>query len=422
MMISDKAPDRCFVWIWLPGQTAPVVAGRIDIQEGRYLFTYGRSYLANPQAIPIDPEALPLRSGTMVKDYGTDALHGAIRDSMPDAWGRRVILNILTGIHGRGADTATLDELTYMLESGSDRIGALDFQASASHYIPRTNTSVDLAELQHSAELVEKGIPLTNDLAQVLNHGTSIGGARPKVLIDSGDKKYIAKFSSSTDQYNVIKAEYIAMKLAGVCGLDVAPVQLERVSGRDVLLIERFDRIRVEDGWCRRAMLSALTLLNLDEMTSRYASYEDFAEIIRHRFANPGKTLNELFGRMVFNILIGNTDDHARNHAAFWDGKSLELTPAYDLCPQLRHGGEASQAMFITGQDNTSRLTTCVRAAGAFMVSTGEAESVIDRQVSCIRQNLDPICHQANLSPVEKETMLRYMLLQPSVFQGYNAH
>ena len=168
-------------------------------------------------------------------------------------------------------------------------------------------------------------------------------------MIEYADRKLIAKFSSSTDTYNVVKSEFVAMRLAAKLGLDAAPVQLAHVAGKDVLLVERFDRVRAEAGWQRRAMVSALTLFGLDEMMARYASYADLTEIIRHRFSQPRETLRELFGRLVFNILCGNTDDHARNHAAFWDGKQLALTPAYDLCPQNRTGNEASQAMLITG-------------------------------------------------------------------------
>ena len=146
-------------------------------------------------------------------------------------------------------------------------------------------------------------------------------------MIDDDERKLIAKFSASTDLYSVVNAEFIAMKLASACGLDVAPVFLIPAGGKDVLLIERFDRVKAANGWHRRAMVSALTILGLDEMMARYASYADLAEVIRHRFTDPKDTLRELFGRICFNILCGNTDDHARNHAAFWDGKMLSLTP-----------------------------------------------------------------------------------------------
>ena len=135
------------------------------------------------------------------------------------------------------------------------------------------------------------------------------------------------------------------------------------MAGKDVLLVERFDRAKTKDDWTRKAMVSALTLFGLDEMMARYASYEDLAEIIRHRFTSPKATLHELYGRLVFNILCGNTDDHARNHAGFWDGEHLTLTPAYDICPQSRSGNVASQAMLIVGDNRTSTLATCLEAA-----------------------------------------------------------
>ncbi len=124
------------------------------------------------------------------------------------------------------------------------------------------------------------------------------------------------------------------MRLANHAGLEVASVQLVTAAKKDVLLIERFDRVKVEKRWSRKAMVSAaLTLFGLDDMMAWYASYEILAEIIRHRFTTPEDTLKELFSRLVFNILCGNTDDHARNHAAFWDGSNLSLTPAYDVYP-----------------------------------------------------------------------------------------
>ena len=112
-------------------------------------------------------------------------------------------------------------------------------------------------------------------------------------------------------------------------------------------------------------------------MLARYASYEDLAELIRHRFSEPKATRRELFGRLVFNILCENTDDHALNRAAVWDGKHLKLTPAYDICPQNRTGNEATQAMLITGEDRRSRLATCLTATPHFQLSAEAAKKVI---------------------------------------------
>ncbi len=309
-----------------------MVAGRLEADNGNILFNYGKSYLERIGSIPIYEPELPLQSGVLPLLEGL-SMPSCIRDAAPDAWGRRVIINKMLGLKGIGTDTSELDELTYLLESGSDRIGALNFQRSPTEYVPRSANNVSIEELIASAKRVEKGVPLTPELDQALFHGSSIGGARPKALIQDQGRKYVAKFSSSSDLFSVVKAEFIAMRLAHLAGLNVAPVRLIKAANKDVLLIERFDRQPKDGSWTRTAMVSALTLLGLDDMMARYASYEVFAEIIRHRFIDPKVTLRELFSRLVFNILCGNTDDHARNHAAFWNGKGLTLTPAYDICP-----------------------------------------------------------------------------------------
>ena len=421
-MISDpraaKSPAEAYVWIWLPGAMDPVVAGLLTrAPGGRLTFNYGQSYLARGDAIAIyDPE-LPLKSGAIVTNPKMQ-LPSCIRDGSPDAWGRRVIINRATGLKGVDAALTDLDELTYLLESGSDRIGALDFQRSATDYVPRARQNATLDELMQSAERVEKGVPLSPDLDQALQHGTSIGGARPKALIGQGAHKFVAKFSASNDLYNVVKAEFIAMRLAKKVGLNVASVQLTRALGKDVLLIERFDRVPSQNGWSRRGIVSALTLLELDETEARYASYEDLATLIRHRFDDPTKTLEELFSRIVFNILCGNTDDHARNHAAFWDGKSLKLTPAYDICPQGRTGGEASQAMLIVGNKRLSQLTVCLDAARNFHVKDDRARALIKQQIETITSAWGPVCDEASLSEVDRAFLWGRQFLNPYAFEG----
>jgi len=149
-------------------------------------------------------------------------------------------------------------------------------------------------------------------------------------------------------------------------------------------------------------MVSALTLFGMDEMMARYASYEDLAEIVRHRFSGPKKTLKELFGRICFNILCGNTDDHARNHAAFWDGRALTLTPAYDVCPQGRTGNVATQAMLIKGEDRSSTLETCLSAAADYQLSEAEALAVIEGQIAAIAENWAETCDTAKVTPADR--------------------
>ena len=421
MMISEKLSSKnhyreAFVWIWLPEETEPVVAGRLEVDNNNLLFNYGKSYLERindtKPAIPIYEPELPLKAGALPLLDGL-SMPGCIRDGAPDAWGRRVIINKKLGLKGASTDTTVLDELSYLLESGSDRIGALDFQLSSSEYEPRSASNVPLEELQDSAARVEKGVPLTPELDIALYHGTAIGGARPKALIEDNDKKYVAKFSSSTDLYNVVKAEFIAMRLASLIGLNVASVKLETAANKDVLLIERFDRAKTKQGWTRKSMVSALTLFALDDMMARYASYETLAEIIRYRFTDPKDTLKELFSRLVFNILCGNTDDHARNHAAFWDGSDLTLTPAYDICPQNRAGNEASQAMLIHENDNLSQLKTCLETAHNFHISEEDAHMVFKKQKETIETNWDAVCIEAQLSEIDRKLFWGRQFLNP---------
>ncbi len=415
--MTSKPSRDAYVWIWLPGETEPVVAGRLMREEAGLSFLYGQSYLARNNAITISEEELPLRSGRQFPLHGL-SLPGCLRDGSPDAWGRRVILNTLVGASGSTAETAELDELTYFLESGSDRIGALDFQSSATEYIPRHHEGASLEELISSAQRVEEGIPLSSELDQALQHGSSIGGARPKALITSGQRKFIAKFPLQSDTYNIVKGEFLAMHLAKLCGLDVAAVELTQAMNKDVLLIERFDRERTKEGWQRRMMQSALTLLKLDEMMARYASYEDFAEIIRRQFNNPRIALQELFARLVFNILCGNNDDHARNHAAFWDGRQYSLTPAYDICPQNRVGREASQAMLIAGNNRSAKLISALEAARHFLVEDQDAISTMKEQIEVIQNNWKDVCTLAELNQTERDFFWQRQFLNPFAFEG----
>lgn len=414
--MTSKASEA-YVWIWLKDQTQPVVCGRLAHKSGKLSFNYGKSYLDREDAVSIYGPELPLKAGKQNLLPRLD-MPSCIRDGSPDAWGRRVIINQVTGEKNDDIDKTELDEFSFLLLSGSDRIGNLDFQSSATDYIPRNPIAATLEELQQASELVDKGIPLTKELDQALNHGSSIGGARPKAGIDAGDKKYIAKFSGSTDTYSVVKAEFIAMRLAQKAGINVANVELTAAHGKDVLLVERFDRYPLGESWCRKAMVSALTIFGMPEQDARYASYEELAEKVRHLFTHPRATLHELYRRIVFNILVGNTDDHARNHAAFWDGKQLTLTPAYDICPQGRTGQEASQAMNIHGTNKLSLLGNCLATAHNFQLSDDEARAIIKQLVDAIIEHYPATCREASLSEVDQSFFWRRQFLNPYCFYG----
>ncbi len=241
--------------------------------------------------------------------------------------------------------------------------------------------------------------------------------ARDHATLVDGDRQLIAKFPAPTDTYPVMKAEAVAMDLARRVGLTVAATELVEVDGRDVLLVDRFDRGR---GGRRHQFVSALTILSLSEMNGRYATYHELADVVRGRFTRRADTLRELFGRIVFNVLVGNTDDHARNHAAFWDRDRLTLTPAYDICPQARTGGEAVQAMEI-GPDagRRAQVRTCIAAAATYELDEAEARAIVDRQLQVIHDEWTDAADVAHLTTSERDGLWGRQVLNPFATLGH---
>jgi len=419
-MMSSENPQRAFVWSYLPDAQEPVPTGVLEAVPapgGGFVitFAYGQSYLANDDAIPLYLPELPLGRGRIEPPPGLDVA-GVIRDGGPDAWGQRVIMRQLE-IDARLHDPAEVPLLKYLLQSGSNRPGALDFQASSSEYIPRLHDA-PVEDLLKAADAIQDGAQLDASLAEALTAGSSVGGARPKATLSDGSRNMIAKFSSPTDTYPVIKAEAAAMRLAQHVGLDVATTESIEVAGRDVLLVDRFDR---GVGDSRRAFVSALTILGFHEMAGRHATYHDLADVIRHRFVRRRETLRELFARIVFNIVIGNTDDHARNHAAFWDGERLELTPAYDICPQARAGGEQAQAMAIDPDGGRlAQFTTCLGAAPHYELSEADARSIIDGQIRTVTQHWDEVADEVGLTGPERRELWGNQVLNAFASYGYS--
>lgn len=419
-MISDKA----YIWIFLPGQAKPVVCGVVAWDGAEHVFRYGKSYLARSNAMPLSIPGCPL--GTLTGDPYVldDELSGALRDAAPDAWGRRIIQReIAKKIDPTGqADNrleGELGEIDYLLGAGADRIGALDTTETPHVYNPRTKRVGPLADALEAAERMERGEELSEDLDAALNHGTSIGGARPKVLFRQGKKYWVAKFSANRDNINMIAAECGAMRLAAKAGLQVAETQVLDVSGKDVLLVRRFDReANTAGNLTRRHMLSAMTLLDLDEYAVRAgeASYLELADVLRKYARDFERDGRELFRRMVFNILIGNTDDHARNHACFWDGNALDLTPAYDVCPQPRLGYSADLAMVVGNQCRAASLDNALSQAERFGLTDNEADQCIGALKQTVEANWKDLFSAAGMEAGDIEYLAKATVLSPSVF------
>lgn len=404
--------DRVYVWTWLPGAGDPIVAGVIEPRGDLLPFAYASSYRQRPDAISLYGPELPLRQGT-IEPLGSLTLAGALRDGSPDAWGRSVISDRL------GVDGTELTELDYMLESGSNRLGAIDFQASPTDYVPRTS-SASLSELQAASAMLQAGKKLTPELEQALVRGTSIGGARPKATIIDDGVSYIAKFSSTSDTvFQVVNAEGTAMELARRAGIRTSETRVLNVDKKDVLLVRRFDR----DGHTRTHVVSALTMTQRSEndWTGR-STYPDLLDVLREHGTldvDPGQ---ELFERIAFNMAISNNDDHARNHAAFWDGAHLTLTPAYDLAPGTRSGDTSSQNMAYgrEGQKN-SNFADLLSAREIYGLSDARARAILDNIIITITDHFGDAADLARVPERDRDLLHNHLFLNRGVLYGYTS-
>lgn len=335
--MTSKGNTECFVYITLPGETESVTVGRFELTKDRRgnalgRFVYGKSYLARGTAVAVDPIELKL-SGDTYETARLNGAFGALRDAGPDYWGRRVI--------EKHASAAQLGELDYLLNSADDRAGALGFGLNQQPPAPRRkfNKTIELAKLQEIAEaLMREEDVRTEEAAQVQDLiliGTSMGGARPKAVVEDGEGLWIAKFNRPDDRWNNTRVERAMLELAKTCGISVATSRVETIGGKDVLLVKRFDREKTDKGYQRARMISGLTLLRAEEaaeMRDRW-SYVLLAEELRRVVEEPKRDAPELFRRMVFNALISNIDDHPRNHAVIAKDRNWKLSPAYDLTP-----------------------------------------------------------------------------------------
>jgi serine/threonine-protein kinase HipA len=380
-MTSDSRAE-CFVYVTLPRAEAATLAGRFVLEEtsnGELLgrFVYGRSYLRNPDAVEIDPVELKL-SDTTYETTRLNGVFGALRDAGPDFWGRRII--------EKHSGKTQLSELDYLLHSPDDRAGALAFGLGQVPPAPKRefNQTIELEKLQQLADvLVKDELPLDPDAAQIedlLLLGTSMGGARPKAVIEAEDALWVAKFSRPDDRWNYPRVEHAMLRLARECGIEAAESRIETVAGRDVLLIRRFDRQKTARGYTRARMISGLTLLRADEspQTRTRWSYVVLAEELRRVVLRPKDDARELFRRMCFNALISNLDDHPRNHAFVAFDKNWTLSPAYDLTPSpVVSQDRRDLAMECGDQGRFANEGNIVSQHARFLLDLDEAMSIV---------------------------------------------
>jgi serine/threonine-protein kinase HipA len=377
------AEKKITVFIYLPGESVAVPAGIFthegDLQIGT--FAYGRKYLERKNALPVDPVALPL--GLTPRAVTTNkGLYGAFRDAAPDYWGRLVIAA------EQKVPPEALSEMDFLLDANATRVGNLDFRTTPDDPEPPLDPPHfnRMEEILDTASKIEAGEEVSHHLLRLLRQGTSVGGARPKCTVQWQDALWIAKFPARGDTLNIPRIEYATMTLAGKCGIRVPVLGLQSPGGKDVLLVRRFDREKREDGWVRKGFLSSLSLMQWDETDRLSWDYVTIADTMRrHTSVND---IQELFRRMVFNILVRNTDDHPRNHGFLFDASGVALSPAYDIVPSLIQPGVGttfSLAMSVGVAGREASLENALSRAVRFGLSNEEAQAVVEELVETVR-------------------------------------
>ena len=422
-MTSER---ECYVYIVPPEQTEFVTVGRFELNRTRDgdplgRFVYGRSWLAREDAVPLDPVELRLREATY-ETTRMGGIFGAIRDSMPDSWGRRVI--------ERNSNITLLDELDYLLKGPDDRAGALGFGLNVEPPAPRRqfNRTLDLERLQAAADALMQDNPelagsAAAQVEELLLVGSGMGGARPKVVVEETDDLWIAKFSRPDDRWNHPRAEHGLLNLAGTCGLDVAESKLTTVAGRDVLLVRRFDRDRAKNrAYRRHRQVSALTLLQSEESDRSRWSYLLFADELRRSSANPTDDLMELFVRMSFNAIVSNIDDHPRNHAILAKDRDWRLSPAYDLTPTPQISRDSRNLAMACGtHGRTARRQNLLSGHGRFLLERDHAESIVDSMVNAVRSEWHATMRRAGLSEPDCERIASAFLYDGFFYDMQNS-
>lgn len=343
-------------------------------------FQYAQSWLDSLRSFALSPD-LPLAPGMF---FARDKMFGVFEDCAPDRWGRTLMARYE---REKAATPKTLNEIDYIVRVNDfARQGALRFKdMDGGEFLTTSDTNavpplVRLPELLNAADAVLENTDTENDLALLLAPGSSLGGARPKAsVIDDNGNLCIAKFPKKDDNSRVVAWEAVALDLAEQCGFNVPDFTLRNINSNDVLIIKRFDR----NYGNRIPFASAMTMLGATDNDTRIYNYTEIADFITQYGSHPNDDLPELWKRIVFSILISNTDDHLRNHGFLYDGRGWTLSPIYDINPSAYKTDMLYTA--IADDNNEATIENALQYAGYFRLSATEAQNIINNMKAVVK-------------------------------------
>lgn len=357
----------------LTSQTELTLAGRLETSRSRGRFQYSDTWLNHPSAYALDPVNLPL-SPQCYSVHNLKNTFGVFSDAGPDSWGDRIVLQHHRSLPG--------NEVERLLRLSGMGVGCLQFSLSRTRPKALNETpGIDLIEkLSTITENLLLKHQLSEDELRLLDPGSSMGGARPKVSVTDGETTWLVKFSRPDDFIDVPRVEYASMQLLAKLGFDVPETKLMSLGqGRHAYLIKRFDRIKSQP----IHFVSAHSLFNCDRVRPIADAYHDpqsYIALVRHLRAHAfvaEKDCRELYRRMVANVLLGNTDDHGRNHAIIFDicAQQWRLSPVYDMLPIISANRE--QALGVGSYGRESSVRNLQSASKAFGLNADEAAQCI---------------------------------------------
>lgn len=352
-------------------------------------FEYDKKWLDHPEKFALEP-ALKLTEGTFHTGQGI-SLFGGFGDSAPDRWGRVLMRrDEISKAKEQNRTARALLEIDYLLGVNDEaRGGALRFSISPNENIflsPKQKSSipplVDLPKLLSATEKFIANNESSDDLKLLLAPGSSLGGARPKASVrDKDGSLAIAKFPKKDDEFNVVVWEAVTLALAKKAGIRVPLHRLETIYKKSVLIISRFDRKDNE----RIPFLSAMSMLGARD--NEQHSYLEMAYSLAQNGASPTEDMKELWRRIVFTIMVSNTDDHLRNHGFIYERhKGWRLSPAYDINPTPIEIAPRILTTSIDFYDNSASLETAMRVAKDFRLNKEEAHAIVKEVVSAVKQ------------------------------------